>query len=753
LIVCLRADFYAQVAQHDGLRELISQHQEFIGAMNRAELVDAIVAPLLQGGWKIQEGLVKVILDDVGYEPGALPLLSHALLETWKRRRGRTLTLSGYVESGGVDGAIRETAEAVFKQRLTPEQQPIARMIFLRLAELSEDAQDTRRRASFSELITRSTDERTIQTVINILADARLVTTSTVEPGDMKVVEVAHESLIREWPTLREWLNEDRQGLILHRQLTEAAEDWVKNDREAGLLIRGKRLTQIREWAAEGNNADSLSLQEVEFLEASQANALIEAEKESRLARSRRTQRIFGVAIISLLVLVGFLGYTRLQPPKMNAQYNVTVADIGEIGTDGQIHPSTDGSGAVISQAIAAGLQDTFQDNANILIWNNSTELRLQRVRIGTLEGHPSQLTQAADELARRLNADMIIYGTLDYRQQQPLLNIQMYLAPGLADALDEAGSFPLNDPIPINSDLKSDSVQTEITRQTNLMAMLVLAKSESRSGHTLEALESYLKATKLAPDSDMLQFFIGREYLFTLDREPVLQVARTAFEQKALEGLQKSLELNPQNARAYVGLGSLYLKQAKFLIDEAVNSEFTDQGFQQIMQLLDQAEAAYGRVLQLGVDAAEYGVPVQDFARLGLGDVQLTRGIALQGYALYDPSTEAFSQAVHMFDQAAEMLNATLSAFQAPSLSRSLAQNHQFLGKAYQSSGYLAYLAGDPATAMEAYQRAIEQFDACIALGENTTDRVIQSEIIEANCLPGRQETEELLQALSGGS
>ena len=133
LLVCLRADFYAQVAQHDQLRELVSQHQEFIGAMSRAELVDAIVAPLNQNGWKIQEGLVKVILDDVGYEPGALPLLSHALLETWKRRRGRTLTLSGYIECGGVYGAIRETAEAVFRQRLTPQQQTVPQMIFLRL--------------------------------------------------------------------------------------------------------------------------------------------------------------------------------------------------------------------------------------------------------------------------------------------------------------------------------------------------------------------------------------------------------------------------------------------------------------------------------------------------------------------------------------------------------------------------------------------------------------------------------------------
>jgi hypothetical protein len=753
LLICLRADFYAQVAQNESLREMVSQHQEFIGAMSRAELVDAVVGPLLQDNWKIQEGLVKVILDDVGYEPGALPLLSHALLETWKRRRGRTLTLSGYVASGGVDGAIRETAEAVFNQRLTEKQRPIARMIFLHLTELKEDAHDTRRRAPFSELITRSTDETTIQTVINILADARLVTTTTIEPGDVKVVEVAHESLIREWPTLQKWLKEDRQGLILHRQLTEAAEDWLENEREPGLLMRGKRLAQIDNWAAEKDNADSLSLQEIEFLEASRANARKEAAKEARLANARRTQRIFASVIAGLLLLIFILGYSRLQPPIMNGLYNIAVADIGEIASDGQVRPSADGS--AISQSVTVALQSTFQNNPNILVWSNTSELRLKRVRIGTLEGNSSQeLTQAAANLAQRLNADMIIHGTIDRRQQPPLLSIQMYLAPKLGDALDEIkGNFPLDAPIALNSDLDSDVVQKEIARQTNLLANLALAQAESKSGRTVEALEGYLKAGESAPESDMLQFFIGRESLFVIEREAIPQTADAAFEEQARTALEKALQLNPQNARAYVGLGTLYLKQAKRLINEAMNSEYTDQTFQQITQLLDQATSVYGHALELKVDPAGYGVPIEDIARLGEADVQITRGLALLGYTNYDTVNEAFHQAAGLFDQAIQTLNETLPAFQTPGLSRYLAQNYQFLGSAYQTSGYLAYLKSDPSAARQDYQKAIEQFDACIALGENTTDRVIREEIVEANCQPERQRTEELMQLLSGGS
>ncbi len=138
ILLTLLANFYSQLAFQDRLRELISQNQEFIGAMSREELTRVILQPAALGNWKVQEGLVEVILDDLGNEPGALPLLSHALLETWKRRHGRVLTVSGYTAAGGVRGAIAQTAETVFRQRLTVEQQPIARMIFIKLAEMGE---------------------------------------------------------------------------------------------------------------------------------------------------------------------------------------------------------------------------------------------------------------------------------------------------------------------------------------------------------------------------------------------------------------------------------------------------------------------------------------------------------------------------------------------------------------------------------------------------------------------------------------
>src|SRR5438132_590971 len=111
VLIALRADFYPHCAQYADLRHALAEHQEYVGPMSAEELRRAIELPAHRGDWKLEPGLVDLFLRDVGEEPGALPLLSHALLETWRRRRGRTLTLQAYAETGGVRGAIARTAE------------------------------------------------------------------------------------------------------------------------------------------------------------------------------------------------------------------------------------------------------------------------------------------------------------------------------------------------------------------------------------------------------------------------------------------------------------------------------------------------------------------------------------------------------------------------------------------------------------------------------------------------------------------
>jgi WD40 repeat protein/DNA-binding SARP family transcriptional activator len=290
VILALRADFYAHCAQYSQLREALCAHQEYIGPMTAGELRQAIEQPVIRNGWEFELGLVDLILRDAGAsedhppEPGALPLLEHALLTTWQRRRGGKLTLNGYAEAGGVHGAISKTANNVFT-RLTPEQQALARTIFLRLTELGEGAQDTRRRAPLSELTPSPQAASQVAGLLKLLADARLITLSE------DTAEVAHEALIREWPALREWLSEDREGLRLHHRLAESAAEWERLNHDAGELYRGARLAQALEWAE--SHSDDQNVLEREFLLTGQAQAEREAtEREAQRQRELEAARM-----------------------------------------------------------------------------------------------------------------------------------------------------------------------------------------------------------------------------------------------------------------------------------------------------------------------------------------------------------------------------------------------------------------------------------------------------------------------------
>jgi len=284
VVIALRADFYSHCAQYPLLRQAVAAEQEYIGQMTKEELRRAIEEPARRGGWEFEHGLVDVLLNDIGAEgasepePGALPLLSHALLATWERRRGRMFTMDGYHASGGVRGAIAETAESVFTDLLNQQQQDIARAVFLRLTELGEGTEDTRRRAGLNELVRQSAEATQLRAVLNTLAEARLITLNEDS------AEVAHEALIREWQRLHEWLTQDREGLMLHRHLTESSHEWEIRGHDSAELYRGARLAQVREWTSV--NEERLNATERAFLTAS-----IEQEQHDALEREAQRQR------------------------------------------------------------------------------------------------------------------------------------------------------------------------------------------------------------------------------------------------------------------------------------------------------------------------------------------------------------------------------------------------------------------------------------------------------------------------------
>ena len=297
VILTLRADFYARLAAYPELAQQVA-HQYLVGPLGASELREAIAEPAHQVGLELESGLVDQILDDVGDEPGTLPLLEHTLFELWQRRRGRMLTLEAYRETGGVEGALAKRADAIYAS-LEPEAQTVARRILLRLTQPGEGSEDTRRRAAMSELVTRAEEKEAVEDVVHGLADARLLTTAMADETGERSVEVSHEALIRGWPRLRAWLDENRAGLLTHRRLTEAAQEWKRLGRDDSGLYRGARLAEAREWGE--TNEPVLNELEREFLAASRR--LDATERRARTRRMRLT--IIGLAIALVLIGIG----------------------------------------------------------------------------------------------------------------------------------------------------------------------------------------------------------------------------------------------------------------------------------------------------------------------------------------------------------------------------------------------------------------------------------------------------------------
>jgi WD40 repeat protein len=299
VVLTLRADFYPHCAAYPELSAQIAAHQYLVGPMSLDGLRQAVEAPAWAVGLELESGLADTILEDVGNQTGSLPLLEHALLELWQRRRGRLLTLEAYREAGGVAGAVAQRAEHIYQSQ-DATRQAVARNILLRLTQPGDGGEDTRRRAGLSEIVARPEQAESVESLVGALADARLLTTGADDETGRRWVEIAHEALIRSWPRLRAWIDEDRAGLRIHRRLTETADEWQRLGRDESALFRGARLAEAVEWR--DRNESSLNEVERAFLDAS-----VTVQQRDRIARERRRRQAM-LALSAGLVIAVSLG-------------------------------------------------------------------------------------------------------------------------------------------------------------------------------------------------------------------------------------------------------------------------------------------------------------------------------------------------------------------------------------------------------------------------------------------------------------
>lgn len=310
VVITLRADFTDRPLEYIDFGELLRQRTEFVLPLSPDELELAIIQPARLAGLALEPGLSERIIRDLGDQPGSLPLLQYALTELFERRSGRRLTLQAYQDSGGVLGALGKRAEDIFTG-LDPTGQETARQVFLRLVTLGEGVEDTRRRVLQAELEALTPSPaggrggRGVRAVLDSFGRARLLSFDHDPLTRGPTVEVAHEALLREWPRLREWLEQSRADIRNQRVLGSAVSDWLEADREASFLLRGSRLDQFAAWAKTTDLA--LTQIEMEYLATSLAERELrkaaEAERLAREAALERRSRNFLRGLVGVLAI------------------------------------------------------------------------------------------------------------------------------------------------------------------------------------------------------------------------------------------------------------------------------------------------------------------------------------------------------------------------------------------------------------------------------------------------------------------
>lgn len=379
VLFILRADYYTKIANEPLIGQLAVSNQLLINPMTREELAEAIIKPAQLAGLAFEPGLPEVILNDLGDEPGSLPLLQNVLFLLSQQSSQGFLTHAAYQSLGGLQGALSGFAETIFSY-LTPAQQGIARDVLLRLVGFGEGGTFTRRRVPLDELIPAGGANEETERVIKHCVDGRLLV--TFHEGGNVTYEIAHDYLIVAWPRLRGWLEEDREALIFQRRLTESAAAWINSGRDESFLLRGARFTDVEEWAQ--SHPDRLTASENEFIKACQ----VLRQRELKRARQRTLALTVGLVITSIAMVIAVF---------FNFQFNQSIIRINGV--------STGISGTATSQGARNVLLST-----QVVLLNATNQAMIQQSDQNAAQKATSEalLKQQSEMLLSTLNASAV---------------------------------------------------------------------------------------------------------------------------------------------------------------------------------------------------------------------------------------------------------------------------------------------------------------------------------------------------------
>jgi WD40 repeat protein len=288
VVLTMRIDFEENIAKLPALQVAFQAARIQVTALSAGDLRAAIEEPARKVGLKFEAGVVDALVHDILGERVGLPLLQFTLLKLWEQRERNRVTWAAYQRLGNAREALARSADA-FYQKLLLEEQLAAQRILLRMVRPGTDLEVTSNRIQRATLYPGGEARERIDRVLDKLIAARLVRQTTGESPDDIQIEVAHEALIRNWPRLMDWIEQDRDVLRQRQRLTAAAEQWQTLNHDPAALLRGALLDEALRY-------EDLNLLEQAYVEASHAAQETDA-REREAARERELEQVRALAV------------------------------------------------------------------------------------------------------------------------------------------------------------------------------------------------------------------------------------------------------------------------------------------------------------------------------------------------------------------------------------------------------------------------------------------------------------------------
>ncbi|HEX7181502.1 MAG TPA: hypothetical protein VF756_06635 [Thermoanaerobaculia bacterium] len=290
VLLTMRSEYQDNVAKLERFQPLFETARVWVTPLSSPELRDAIVRPADLRGLKFEEGVVDALLRDILGEPAGLPLLQFTLLKLWENRERNWVTWEAYRELGGGRLALRRSADA-FYDALIPQEQITTRRILLRMVRTSERLEVTSSRVQRRDLYRGGEAAGWIDRMLDKLVAAHLVRFTPGEIREEDQFEVAHEALVRNWPKLVEWLDQERTEITTRRRLESKVEEWLRLKKKGGLLDE-IQLLEAERWLRTGSATVLGFHSELPALVAASREAIEETKRKQEEVRQRELEQV-----------------------------------------------------------------------------------------------------------------------------------------------------------------------------------------------------------------------------------------------------------------------------------------------------------------------------------------------------------------------------------------------------------------------------------------------------------------------------